>query len=150
MQTVDELIRRRVGDHRIGLRFEDRSWTHDEVVHRAADRAAVLERLRRPGPFHVALLLENVPEYVFWMSAAALVGAVVVGGNPTHRGDELARDLSHTECQLLVTDATHFELVRGRDLGLARSWQPEVGLDPYRTPASGPLCSYRHGSTGEG
>ena len=118
MQTVDELIRRRVGDHRIGLRFEDRSWTHDEVVHRAADRAAVLERLRRPGPFHVALLLENVPEYVFWMSAAALVGAVVVGGNPTHRGDELARDLSHTECQLLVTDASLFELVRGRDLGV--------------------------------
>ena len=23
--------------------------------------------LRRPGPFHVALLLDNVPEYVFWM-----------------------------------------------------------------------------------
>ncbi len=119
MQTVDELIRRRVGDHRTGLRFGDRSWTHDEVVQRAADRAAVLERLRQPGPFHVALLLENVPEYVFWMSAAALAGAVVVGGNPTHRGDELARDLSHTECQLLVTDASLSELVRGRDLGPA-------------------------------
>ena len=58
-----------------------------------------------PGPFHVALLMDNVPEYVFWMGGAALAGAVIVGGNPTHRGDELARDLSHTECQLLVTNS---------------------------------------------
>jgi fatty-acyl-CoA synthase len=67
----------------------------------------------------VALLLDNVPEYVFWMGAAALAGAVLVGGNPTHRGDELARDLSHTECQLLVTDARYRTLVEGYDLGPA-------------------------------
>ena len=66
-----------------------------------------LASLRRPGPFHVGVLLDNVPEYVFWMGGAALVGAVVVGANPTHRGDELARDLSHTECQLLVTDSSY-------------------------------------------
>ena len=93
MQTIDQLIRQRVGDHRAGLFFVDRTWTHDQVVQAQADRAAVLASLRRPGPFHVALLLDNVPEYVFWMGAAALAGAVLVGGNPTHRGDELARDL---------------------------------------------------------
>ena len=103
MQTIDELIRRRVGDPRVGMVFSDRRWTHDEVVQAQADRAAILFSLREPGPFHVALLLDNVPEYVFWMGAAALAGAVLVGGNPTHRGDELARDLAHTECQLLVT-----------------------------------------------
>ena len=53
------------------------------------------------------------------MGGAALVGAVVVGANPTHRGDELARDLSHTECQLLVTDADYRSLVAGHDLGPA-------------------------------
>ena len=63
--------------------------------------------------------MDNVPEYVFWMGGAALAGAVVVGGNPTHRGDELARDLSHTECQLLVTNAAYRQLVEGHDLGPA-------------------------------
>ncbi len=119
MQTIDELIRRRAGDDRVGLVFADRAWTHAEVVTAQSERAAVLAGLRRPGPFHVALLLDNVPEYVFWMGAAALAGAVLVGGNPTHRGDELARDLSHTECQLLVTDDEYRSLVTGHDLGPA-------------------------------
>jgi fatty-acyl-CoA synthase len=117
MSTIDTLIRARRADDRPGLTFEDRSWTHREVVRAQAARAAALLAVRRPGPFHVALLLDNVPEYVFWMGGAQLAGAVIVGGNPTHRGEELARDLSHTECQLLVTDADYVELVRGQDLG---------------------------------
>ena len=119
MQTIDEFIRRRADDHRTGLVFEDRSWTHAEVTTEQAARARVLADLRTGGPFHVALLLDNVPEYVFWMGGAMLAGAVVVGGNPTHRGDELARDLSHTECQLLVTDTSYLPLVEGHDLGPA-------------------------------
>jgi fatty-acyl-CoA synthase len=119
MQTVDELVRQRAGDDRVGLVFADRTWSHDQVVKAQSERAAVLASLRQPGAFHVALLLDNVPEYVFWMGAAALAGAVLVGGNPTHRGDELARDLSHTECQLLVTNGGYRTLVEGCDLGPA-------------------------------
>ena len=119
MQTIDEFIRLRADDDRTGLVFGDRSWTHAEVTAAQAARATVLADLRRPGPFHVALLLDNVPEYVFWMGGAMLAGAVVVGGNPTHRGDELARDLSHTECQLLITDTSYVTLVEGHDLGPA-------------------------------
>jgi fatty-acyl-CoA synthase len=119
MQTVDELIRRRVGDDNPGLAFEDRTWTHDQVVQAQADRASLLASLRRPGSFHVAVMLDNVPELIFWIGATALAGAVMVGANPTHRGEELARDLSHTECQLLVTDAEHAMLVAGHDLGPA-------------------------------
>src|ERR1019366_8874134 len=115
--TIDNLIRQRAGDHRVGMAFADRTWTHDQVVTAQAERAALLASLRQPGPFHVALLLDNVPEYVFWMGGAALAGAVLVGGNPTHRGDELARDLSHTECQLLVTNPTYRTLVEGHNLG---------------------------------
>lgn len=115
--TIDELIRQHAGDERVGLACADRTWTHDQVVAAQAQRAAVLASLRRPGPLHVALLLDNIPEFVFWMGGAALAGAVLVGGNPTHRGEELARDLSHTECQLLITNATYRGLVEGYDLG---------------------------------
>ncbi len=143
MQTIDELIRLRAGDPRVGLLFSDRRWTHDEVVQAQADRAAILSSLRRPGPFHVALLLDNVPEYIFWMGAAALAGAVVVGGNPTHRGDELARDLAHTECQLLVTSPRYRTLVDGYDLGPAL---PEDRIlvidDPTGDLHTGPITPY--------
>jgi fatty-acyl-CoA synthase len=119
MQTIDELIRRRSEDERTGLVFGDRSWTHRQVVRAQTERAALLAELRRPGPFHVALLMDNIPEYAFWLGAAALAGAVLVGGNPTHRGDELARDLSHTACQLLITSPEYLGLVEGYDLGVS-------------------------------
>ncbi len=119
VDTIDRLIRDRAEDDSLGLAYRDRTWTHAQVTAAQAERAAALLSLRKPGPFHVALLLENIPEYVFWMGAAALAGAVIVGGNPTHRGDELARDLSHTECQLLVTDERLVALVDGHDLGPA-------------------------------
>ena len=73
--------------------------SHAEVVARAAVRAAWLQAMRQDGPFHVAFMLDNVSEFIFWLEAAALAGAVVVGANPTHRGNELVRDLAHTECQ---------------------------------------------------
>ncbi|HTZ08041.1 MAG TPA: AMP-binding protein, partial [Acidimicrobiales bacterium] len=94
----------------------------------AAARAAWLAEVRIPGPFHVATLLDNVPEHVAWLGGAALAGAVVVGGNPTHRGADLARDLAHTRCQLLVTDREHLPLVDTLDLG------PALGTASARNP----------------
>ncbi|MGH9091116.1 MAG: AMP-binding protein [Acidimicrobiales bacterium] len=117
--TVAELVLRRAGDRRPGLLTADRAYAHAEVVAEAAARAAWLADRHRPGPFHVALLLDNVAEHVLWLQAAALAGAVAVGANPTHRGDDLARDLAHTECQLLVTSRDHLPLVDGLDLGPA-------------------------------
>jgi fatty-acyl-CoA synthase len=143
MPTIDELIRFRAGDHRTGLVFEDRSWTHAQVVAAQAERAALLASLRKPGPFHVALLVDNVPEFVFWMGGAALAGAVMVGGNPTHRGDELARDLSHTECQLLVTTTGYAELVEGHDLGPSLPAERILVIDePTGDLRSGPPTRY--------
>ena len=108
---------------------DDLRLSHAEVVARAAARAAWLRATRRDGPFHVAVMLDNVPEFVFWLEAAALAGAVVVGANPTHRGDELVRDLTHTECQFLVTDSTYLPLVDGARIGDALG---EVGPDNDR------------------
>jgi fatty-acyl-CoA synthase len=101
----------------LGLVAGDVRLSHAEVVGLAAARAAWLRATRQDGPFHVAVMLENVPEFVFWLEAAALAGAAVVGANPTHRGDELVRDLAHTECQFLITDSTFLPLVEGARIG---------------------------------
>jgi fatty-acyl-CoA synthase len=119
MDTIAHHLLARAGDPRPGLLSGDRSWTWAEVVETSAQRAAWLAEVRQGGPFHVALLLDNVPDFCFWLGATALAGAVVVGANPTHRGSELARDLAHTRCQLLVTDTAHLPLVEGLDLGPA-------------------------------
>jgi fatty-acyl-CoA synthase len=118
-ETIAELVRARAGDDRAGLVCAGGSYTHAEVVTEASVRAAWLSAHRGAGPFHVAVLLDNVAEYVFWLQGAALAGAVVVGANSTHRGDELARDLSHTECQLFVTSSDSLPLVEGRRIGEA-------------------------------
>jgi fatty-acyl-CoA synthase len=118
-ETIARAVLARADDHQLGLVAGELRLTHAEVVARAAQRAAWLRAQRVDGPFHVAVLLDNVAEFVFWLEAAALVGAVMVGANPTHRGDELARDLTHTECQLLVTESPHFPLVEGAELAPA-------------------------------
>jgi fatty-acyl-CoA synthase len=116
-ETIAQAVSDRAGDTSTGLIAGDLRLTHAEVVSRAARRAAWLRANRSPGPFHVAVLLDNVPEFIYWLEAAALAGAVVVGANSTHRGDELQRDLTHTECQLLVTDSSSLPLVEGLRVG---------------------------------
>ena len=117
-ETVAGAVLARADDPALGLWAGDVRLNHAEVVARAAVRAAWLQAERADGtPFHVAVLLDNVPEFVFWLEAAALAGAVVVGANPTHRGDDLVRDLTHTECQFLVTDSTSLPLLDGSRVG---------------------------------
>ena len=52
----------------------------------AAARGVLARSLRAPGPFHVGVLLPNVPEYLFWLNGAALAGAAVVGHQPHPAG----------------------------------------------------------------
>ncbi len=116
-ETIAGAVLARADDAGLGLIVGGERLTHAEVVAQAAARAAWLQAGRRDGPLHVAVLLDNVPEFIFWLEAAALAGAVVVGANPTHRGDELVRDLTHTECQFLVTDSASLPLLDGARVG---------------------------------
>jgi fatty-acyl-CoA synthase len=119
VDTIAELFRGHAGDERTALRFEDEQWSYAATVQACADRAAWLMAHRGAGPFHVGVLLDNVPEFTFWLGAAALAGAAVVGINPTRRGAELARDITHTDCQFLVTETGHRPLLDGLELGIA-------------------------------
>lgn len=118
MTTVADLLVARAEDDNTGLRFEDASWSWRQVVAECSVRARMLAARRRPGPFHVGVLLENVPEYLFLLGGAALAGATVVGINPTRRGAELARDIAHADCQLIVTDTSQRPLVDRLDTGV--------------------------------
>lgn len=116
-ETVAELLARRADDDRPGLRAGEQTWSWRDVVAESAARAALLAVAAAGGPLHVGVLLDNLPEYVFVLGGAALAGAVVVGINPTRRGDELAGDIRHTGCRLLLTDREQTPLLTGLDLG---------------------------------
>ncbi|MFI6808671.1 long-chain-fatty-acid--CoA ligase [Streptomyces luteogriseus] len=161
--TVAELVAVRWGDHRPGLRCEDRTLTHHEVAAGAAARAALLtDLLPQAAEPHLGVLLDNTPEFPQWLGAAALAGAAVAGVNPTRRGAELARDILHTECRVLITERTHLPLLEGLDLrgvrllvtdtaeyGELLTPYADASPDPSRaTPRDRFLLYFTSGSTG--
>ncbi|HEY0689636.1 MAG TPA: hypothetical protein VGD71_11375, partial [Kribbella sp.] len=129
--TIADLLLDRLGDDRPGLRTRERDWTWDEVVRESAARASLARVLRRDGPFHIGVLLDNVPEYLFWLGAAALGGATVVGVNSTRRGVPLEQEVRHTDLQLMVTDRAGLALLDGLDIGVPRDRFLLVDDDAY-------------------
>lgn len=117
-ETVAELLLRRRDDERVALMCDDAVWTWRELVAQASRRAGLMRALEFDGPRHVGVLLENTPEYVAWIYGAALARTTVVGINSSRRGDALATDIRHTDCQLIVTDAERHGLIADLDIGL--------------------------------
>lgn len=109
----------RVGDDRPGLRTREQDWTWDQVIGESAARGALALTLRRDGPFHIGVLLPNVPDFVFWLGGAALAGATIVGINPTRGAAELSAEIRHADCQLIVTDTAGAQRLRDLDHGVA-------------------------------
>ena len=117
-EDIASLLLDRLGDERLGLRTRDQDWTWDEVVRESAARGALAADLRHHVPFHIGVLLDNVPDFLFWLGGAALSGAAIVGINPTRGNQELAGEVRHADCQLIITDAAGRERLSGLDLGL--------------------------------
>jgi len=135
MPDIVEHLRARAADpDRTAIRFEDETWTWGEYLRACEVRAAYLDANLDAGrPRHVGLLLDNVPEFSIWLGAAALTNTVIVGINPTRRGAELARDVTHTDCQLVVTESSHRDLLDGLDLGVAPDRILDIDAALYRT-----------------
>ncbi len=160
--SIAELLAARATDQNPGLRTADGAgqWTWAEVVAESAARAALLDELGVAGQ-HVGVLLDNEPEYVFLLGAAALSATVLVGINPTRRGQELAGDIHHTDCTLVLTDSSHAPLLEGLELSAEvrlvddTEWMASVethrGIPvPVQMPDAGALylLIFTSGSTG--
>jgi fatty-acyl-CoA synthase len=108
------LLRRNAAEHgdRVAIKFGDRAWTHGEYYAESVRFAALFaERLPASGPRHIAVLLDNTPDYLFAFGGAALIGAAVVGLNHTRRDEHLLRDVQHGDCGLVVTEPRHLHLL---------------------------------------
>ncbi len=115
--TVAELLDRRRHDVGVGIAFDDQRWSWQEVVAESERYGAAIDAAIGDGTRHVGLLLENTPQFLFSLFGAALAGVTAVGLNPTRRGEELARDIGHTDCALVLTDSALEPLLADLDLG---------------------------------
>lgn len=135
MRTFAEVVRSRIGDGHEGLRFEGASWTWDAIVRESAVRAAILQSVVDPGEGraqrHVGILLQNVPDFVFWLLGAALTGDVVVGINPTRRGQELGHDISHADCDIVVTERVYLDQIDPSDLAVGENRVIDIDSAEY-------------------
>lgn len=110
--TMDAALRDRVADsgERVFLRFEEERWTYAEAYRIACRHANALLGLRDPArPFHVGVLMDNLPAFLFTELGCALSGAVLVGLNPTRTGAFLARDAAHSDCQMIVVEPRYVD-----------------------------------------
>lgn len=113
------------------------SWTHAELWRRARQWAELLAGWRDAAPdrpFHVGVLLDNVPDYVALLCAGGLAGAAVVGLNPTRSGEQLARDVAHTDLLGVVTERRHLPLLDGTP----QLANPPVLVEEATLPAAPP------------
>jgi fatty-acyl-CoA synthase len=110
--TASELFLKHRDRDEIGLHFEDRSITYGEWIDESLRRAALFEQIRdHDRPPHIGVLLDNTPDFLFWLGAAAISSAVIVGVNSTYRGAELLRLIDHADCQAVVTSAPYAGLL---------------------------------------
>src|SRR5207248_124383 len=94
------------------IKFGDSTWTHRDFYSESCRFAALFdERLPTEGPRHVAVLLDNTPDYLFALGGTALIGAAVVGLNHTRRDEHLLRDVEHTDCGIVLTEPRHEPLL---------------------------------------
>ncbi len=116
-ETIQQVLRERLTDDTVAVRYENRTWTWREHLAEATAEASALIALADPArPLHVGALLGNTPAMLRSMAAAALGGYVLCGINTTRRGAGLLSDIRRADCQLLLINPEHLPLLEDLDL----------------------------------
>ncbi|MGV9803406.1 fatty-acid--CoA ligase FadD1 [Mycobacterium sp. NPDC003449] len=142
--TLQQLLRERAGQDTVAVKYADRSLTWHEHLGEATGQAAALLGIADRGrPVHIGALLGNTPDMLTAMAAAALGGYVLCGINNTRRGEALASDIRRSDCQILLVDPTHRDLLTGLDLSGVRVL--DTGSDEWRRlcRTAGPFAPLR-------
>ncbi|MFW5420028.1 AMP-binding protein [Nocardiopsis sp. CNT-189] len=170
--TLTSLLAARARDDRPALYFEDSTWTWPEFTEHCRRHATALRRYpqgralrRHPHTAardrpHAGVLLDNTPEMLFLLGGAALSGSVLVALNTTRSTEELARDVSATDCNVLLagaaTESAATDLARATGLPLhdaaafARGAPaaPPGALDRPADPAALVMLVFTSGTSG--
>jgi fatty-acyl-CoA synthase len=143
-ETIQQLLRTRVGDPAPAVKYGDRVWSwREHLADASAEAAALIGIADSQRPLHVGALLGNTPEMLTAMAAAALGGYVLCGINDTRRGAALAKDILRADCQILLTDREHRPLLDGLDLPGVHVIDVSTSAWSDLLAAAGPLVPHR-------
>ena len=147
MPTLAAALRARAAasPERPFLRFEEETWTFADAFREACRYANLFLKVRDSArPFHVGVLMDNLPAFVFVELGCGVAGAALVGLNPTRTGAFLARDVAHADCQIVVVEARYAEQLHAA-LGGEPGARPTVFVtdrwDAADTPRATPVAA---------
>ncbi|OBK42608.1 acyl-CoA synthetase [Mycobacterium sp. 1165196.3] len=144
VETVQQLLRQRRHDDTPALVHGERTWTWREHLAEAeAEAAALIALADTARPLHVGAVLGNSPAMLRAMAAAALGGYVLCGINTTRRGSGLLADIRRSDCQLLLADPEHLELLNGLDLNGIQVIDVAGGRYADAVASAPPLVAHR-------
>ena len=142
--TIQALLRERLSDSAIAVKYGELQWTWSQYLSESAARAAaLLAAADLDRPMHIGSLLANTPDMLTQLAAAGLAGYVLCGLNTTRRGEALAADVRRSDCQIVVTDAEHRALLDGLDLAGARILDTSTTEWTDMIAGAGPLVPHR-------
>jgi fatty-acyl-CoA synthase len=143
-ETIQQVLRERMHDDGVAVRYEDQTWTwREHLAEAAAEASAMIAMADAARPLHVGALLGNTPAMLRSMAAAALGGYVLCGINTTRRGAGLLADLHRSDCQLLLVNPEHRPLLNGLDLSGITVLDVTSPAYLDAVEAAGPLVPHR-------
>lgn len=92
--------------------FEDRQITYGEVYEKALRVAKGLSKMGVQKGSHVAILMENCPEFIYAWFGLALLGAVEAPLNPFHKGSILEYLINYSDAQVLIISSGFVDEIR--------------------------------------
>ncbi|ORA08431.1 fatty-acid--CoA ligase FadD1 [Mycobacterium arosiense] len=144
IETVQQLLRHRRDDDTPALAYGERTWTWREHLAEAeAEAAALIALADTARPLHVGALLGNSPAMLRAMAAAALGGYVLCGINTTRRGSGLLFDIRRSDCQMVLADPEHLNLLNRLDLNGIQVIDVTGGRYAAAVAAAPPLVPHR-------
>ncbi len=83
--------------------YEGKEMTYEELGYYVKRFASALDKMGIKQNDVVAIMLPNIPEFLFALLGAQRIGAVVVPVNPAYKGRELIHILQDSKAKMLVT-----------------------------------------------
>jgi crotonobetaine/carnitine-CoA ligase len=92
--------------------FEGKKYTYGRVLEQSRRVAHGFESLGIKKGSHVAVLMENCPEFIFTWFGLALLGAVEAPFNPFHKGNILEYLINYSDAEILVISSGFIDEIR--------------------------------------
>jgi long-chain acyl-CoA synthetase len=109
-QTLEEISRRY--KKREAIRFENRIYTYQELNEEASRVAGGLVSLGLGKGDRIALMLPNIPEFVFSFFGIQKIGAIVVPFNTMYKGREISFILQDSGAKAIICLSNFSNLIQ--------------------------------------